>query len=318
MKAIDSLGSLQIFVQVADQLSFAAAARLQGISASAVGKTIARLERQLDVRLFHRSTRSVALTAEGQVFLARCRRALDELEQAEGELRSRSSEPRGSLRVALPLASDMLLSVLSDFNETYPQVRLDLDFDDRLTDVIEEGFDAVLRVGEPADSRLSARRVGSFRRRLVASPGYLARKGVPRTPAELAHHDCLHYRYPTSGRMEAWPLPPSVQIPVTMVCNDMRARVCFAVRGRGIAYLPEHMVRAELDAGELVTVLDEYANARGSFHLLWPSGRHMLPKLRVFVDFVGERLLAEAGAPRAAAPRSRTPRVGVGRKKAPR
>lgn len=295
MKAIDSLGSLQTFLQVADHLSFAAAARLQGVSASAVGKTIARLEQQLEVRLFHRSTRSVALTAEGELFLVRCRRALDELEQVEAELHSRSAEPRGTLRVALPQASTMVLAILSDFTEAYPQIRLDLDFDDRLVDVIEEGFDVVLRVGEPVDSRLSARRVGGFRRLLVASPAYLERKGMPRTPADLVRHDCLHYRFPTSGQMETWPLPPETSIPVAMVCDDMLARVCFAVRGRGITYMPEHMVRAELDAGDLVPVLDEYVDVCGNFYLLWPSGRHMLPKLRVFLDFVAERLLAQQG-----------------------
>ena len=293
MKNLDSLGGLQTFVQVADTLSFVEAGRLQGISASAIGKAIARLEQQLGVRLFHRSTRSVALTAEGQLFLARCRRALEELELAEAELSSRSAEPRGTLRVSLPLVSGLALPVLSDFVEAYPHVRLDLDFDDRLVDVIEEGFDAVLRVGEPTDSRLSARRVGTFRRRLVASPAYLARKGVPRTPAELIHHDCLHYRFPTSGKLEVWPTPPDAEIPIAMVCNDVATRVCFALRGRGIAYVPEHAVRAALASGELVPVLDEHANVCGTFYLLWPSGRHMLPKLRAFVDFVGERLLGD-------------------------
>ncbi|MEV8520985.1 LysR family transcriptional regulator [Dyella marensis] len=291
MKSLDSLGVLQTFVQVADTLSFVETGRLQGVSASAVGKAIARLEQQLGVRLFHRSTRSVALTAEGQLFLARCRRALDELELAEAELTDPSGEPRGTLRVSLPLASSLLLPVLSDFMQAYPQVRLDLDFDDRLVDVIEEGFDAVLRVGEPGDSRLSARRIGTFRRCLVASPGYLARKGTPREPADLLLHDCLHYRFPTSGKLEVWPTPPEVEIPIAMVCNDVDTRVCFAQRGRGIAYVPEHAVRAALASGELVPVLEEYAKVCGTFYLLWPSGRHMLPKLRAFVDFVGERLL---------------------------
>ncbi|MGO4702004.1 LysR family transcriptional regulator [Dyella sp. 2RAB6] len=291
MKTLDSLGVLQTFVQVADTLSFVETGRLQGVSASAVGKAIARLEQQLGVRLFHRSTRSVALTAEGELFLARCRRALDELELAETELTDQSSAPRGTLRVSLPLASSLLLPVLSDFKQAYPQVRLDLDFDDRLVDVIEEGFDAVLRVGEPGDSRLSARRIGTFRRCLVAAPDYLARKGTPREPADLLQHDCLHYRFPTSGKLELWPTPPEVSIPVSMVCNDVDTRVCFAQRGRGIAYVPEHAVRAALAAGELVPVLDDYAKVCGTFYLLWPSGRHMLPKLRAFVDFVGERLL---------------------------
>jgi DNA-binding transcriptional LysR family regulator len=293
MAAVDSLSLLQTFVQVTDTLSFVETGRLQGVSASAVGKAIARLEQQLGVRLFHRSTRSVALTAEGQQFLTRCRRILGELEAAEAELCSQSAEPRGILRVSLPLVSGLVLPVLSDFMEAYPQVRLDLDFDDRLVDVIEEGFDAVLRVGVPDDSRLSARRVGTFRRRLVAAPAYLARQGTPRTPADLVHHECLHYRFPTSGKLEVWPVPPEVEVPIAMVCNDVDTRVCFAQRGRGIAYVPEHAVRAALASGALVPVLDEHATVCGTFYLLWPSGQHMLPKLRVFVDFVGERLLAE-------------------------
>jgi len=290
---VDSLGLLQTFIQAADTLSFVETGRLQGVSASAVGKAIARLEQQLGARLFHRSTRSVALTAEGQQFLARARRILEELELAEAELSSQSAEPRGTLRVSLPLVSGLALPVLSDFMEAYPHVRLDLDFDDRLVDVVEEGFDAVLRVGEPGDSRLSARRVGTFRRRLVASPAYLARRGTPQLPDDLAHHECLHYRYPTSGKLEAWPMPPAVEIPITMVCNDVDTRVCFAMRGRGIAYVPEHAVRAALSTGQLVPVLDEYAQVCGTFYLLWPSGRHMLPKLRAFVDFMSERLLAD-------------------------
>lgn len=290
---VDSLGLLQTFAQVADNLSFVETGRLQGVSASAVGKAIARLEGQLGVRLFHRSTRSIALTAEGQQFLARSRRILGELELAEAELHSQFAEPRGSLRVSLPLVSGLVLPVLSDFMEAYPHVRLDLDFDDRLVDVIEEGFDAVLRVGVPSDSRLIARRVGTFRRLLVASPEYLARRGTPSVPSELMQHDCLHYRFPTSGKLEAWPVPPEVEVPIAMVCNDVDTRVCFAMRGRGIAYVPEHAVRKALTSGELVPVLDEYAQVCGTFYLLWPSGRHMLPKLRAFVDYMGERLLGD-------------------------
>ncbi|MBN8734861.1 MAG: LysR family transcriptional regulator [Xanthomonadales bacterium] len=293
MNAVDSLSSLQTFAQVADNSSFAAVGRLQGVSASAIGKAVTRLEQQLGVRLFHRSTRSVALTAEGKMFLARCRRVLEELEGAEVELSSRTNAPRGTLKVGLPLASPLVLATLSDFAQAYPEIRLDLDFDDRLVDVIEEGFDVVLRAGEPTDSRLNVRRVGGYRRLLVAAPTYLARKGTPRTPADLANHDCLHYRYPTSGRMEIWPLPRETSVPIAMVCDDMRARVCFAVRGQGIAYMPEHMVRAELDAGELVPVLDKHVDVCSDFYLLWPSGRHMLPKLRVFLDFMTQQLHAK-------------------------
>ena len=164
---MDSLNNFVVFVQVAETRSFVAAGRLLGVSASAVGKSMARLEDRLGVRLFHRSTRSVTLTAEGTLFLERSRRILAEIEAAELELRQATDAPRGRLRVSLPLVSSLVLPVLSDFMRMYPDIELDLDFTDRLVDVIEEGFDAVVRTGAPADSRLSARRLGTYRAMLV-------------------------------------------------------------------------------------------------------------------------------------------------------
>jgi len=291
--AMDSLGGLRGFVQVVESGGFAEAGRVLGVSASAVAKSVARLEQSLGVRLFHRSTRSLTLTAEGQLFLVRCRRILAEAEAARGELSSLAGTPKGRLRISLPMNNNVLLPVLGDFMCAYPQIQLDLDFDDRLVDVIEEGFDAVLRVAEPDDSRLASRRLGSFRRCLVASPDYLQRYGTPRLPMDLAAHQCLHYRFRSSGRLEAWPLGAAaagLQLPVSMVCNNIETRLSLALRGCGIAFLPEHSVRAELQAGNLRTVLDDHVDSIGTFHLLWPSGRHMLPKLRVFIDFLGERL----------------------------
>lgn len=194
-RIMDSLNGFVVFVQVAETRSFVAAGRELGVSASAIGKSVARLEEKLGVRLFHRSTRSVTLTAEGTLFLERSRRILAEIDAAELELSQASAAPRGRLRVSLPLVSSLMLPVLGEFMRAYPQIELDLDFTDRMVDVIEEGFDAVVRTGEPADSRLSARRLGSFHMRLVASPDYLARCGVPQTPADLEQHSCLHYRF---------------------------------------------------------------------------------------------------------------------------
>jgi DNA-binding transcriptional LysR family regulator len=290
---MDSLGSLRGFVQVVESGGFAEAGRVLGVSASAMAKSVARLERALGVRLFHRSTRSQTLTAEGQLFLPRCRRILAEAEAARSELGSHAATPKGRLRVSLPMNNNVLLPVLADFMRAYPQVQLDLDFDDRLVDVIEEGFDAVLRVAEPDDSRLASRRLGGFRRCLVAAPDYLQRCGTPQRPADLLDHQCLHYRFRSSGRLETWPMGAAaagLQLPVSMVCNNIETRLSFALRGCGIAFLPEHSVRAELAAGTLRTLLDDYVDSIGTFHLLWPSSRHMLPKLRVFVDFLGERL----------------------------
>lgn len=203
---MENLGGFVVFVQVAETRSFVAAGRALGLSASAIGKRIARLEARLNVRLFHRSTRSITLTAEGARFLERCRRVIAEIDAAEQELTQSTEAPRGRLRVSLPTIGTLLLPVLADFMAAYPEIELDIDFSDRIVDVVDEGFDAVLRTGRPTDSRLSSRLLGHFRQHLVASPDYLERHGAPRTPADLAQHRCLHYRFPSSGKLEIWPL----------------------------------------------------------------------------------------------------------------
>ena len=193
-----------------------------------------------------------------------------------------------------------VLPVLADFMREYPNVELDLDFTDRQVDVIEEGFDAVVRVGEPKDSRLSARTLGDFRRLLVGSPAYFARRGVPLRPADLASHACLHYRYPSSGKIEQWALrraddaagAPEIALPTAMICNNIETRLCFALQGLGIAYLPDFAVREPLASGKLVSVLDEYVDAGGTFRILWPASRHPSPKLRAFIDFLAARVFA--------------------------
>lgn len=291
---MDSLGGFTVFVQVAETRSFVAAGRLLGVSASAIGKSVARLEDKLGVRLFHRSTRSITLTAEGQLFLERSRRILAEIEAAQLELSQSHAAPRGRLRVSLPLVSSLVLPVLGQFMRQYPEVELDLDFSDRMVDVIEEGFDAVVRTGEPADSRLSARKLGTFQTMLVASPAYLAQRGTPMHPGDLAGHRCLHYRYPSTGKLELWPLrvpgEAPVALPISMVCNNIETRVCFALQGLGIACLPDFSIREALADGRLQPLLTSYVAQTGVFHVLWPSGRQMQPKIRALVDFLSERV----------------------------
>lgn len=289
---MDSLNSLTVFVQVAEARSFVVAGGLLGISASAVGKSIARLEARLGVRLFHRSTRSITLTAEGALFLEHSRRILSEIEIAEQELSQVATVPSGRLRVSLPVVSSLLLPVLGDFMRRYPEIELDLDFSDRQVDVVEEGFEAVVRTGKLTDSRLSARKLGSFKMLLVASPDYLERAGTPRQPADLAQHTCLHYRFPNSGKLEAWPLANEneLQIPISMVCNNIETRVCFALQGLGIACLPDFSVQDKLDAGLLRPLLGTYVERTVSLHVVWPSGRYITPRLRAFIDFLSEKV----------------------------
>lgn len=292
---MDSLNGLAVFVQVAETRSFIAAGRLLGVSASAVGKSVARLEEKLGVRLFHRSTRSITLTAEGSLFLTRSRRILAEIEAAELEISQTSAVPRGRLRVSLPLVSSLVLPVLGEFMREYPDIELDLDFTDRMVDVIEEGFDAVVRTGDPVDSRLTARRLGTFRFLVVATPDYLARYGCPQTPADLIQHACLHYRFPNSGKLEQWALrfppgEPELPLPTSMICNNIETRVCFALQGLGIAYLPDFSIREQLAEGQLQPILTDYVERNGIFHVLWPASKHPSPKVRAFVDFLCARV----------------------------
>lgn len=181
---MDRLGSVDAFVRAAELRNFSEVGRQLGISSSAVGKAISRLEERLGVRLFHRSTRSITLTPEGQLFLSRCLRIVDELEAAESEL-SAASSPKGQLRVSMPLVETLLLPVLSSFVREYPDIRLELDFSDRMVNVIDEGFDVVVRTGEATDSRLMTRALGYYTPLIVAAPAYLSRRGVPKVPDDL-------------------------------------------------------------------------------------------------------------------------------------
>lgn len=296
---MDSLSGFTVFIQVAKTRSFVAAGRLLGVSASAVGKSVARLEAKLGVRLFHRSTRSITLTSEGALFLERSQRILAEIEATEQDLLQATTTPQGRLRVSLPLVSSLVLPILGDFMRAYPEIELDLDITDRLVDVIEEGFDVVVRIGEPVDSRLSARQLGSFQILLVAAPEYLERCGVPKRPADLTQHACLHYRYPSTGKLEVWPLQsgmnsPELQLPTSMICNNIEARKSFALQGLGITCLPDFAIRAALADGSLQTVLDKYVERTSTFHVLWPSGRQVSAKVRVFIDFLSERVFPAA------------------------
>jgi DNA-binding transcriptional LysR family regulator len=298
---VDNLNGFVVFVRVAETRSFVAASRLLGVSASAIGKSVARLEEKLGVRLFHRSTRSVTLTAEGTLFLERSRRILAEIEAAELELSQATAAPRGRLRVSLPVVSSLVLPVLGEFMREYPAIELDLDFTDRLVDVIEEGFDLVVRTGNPTDSRLSARKLGHFNSMLVASPEYLARRGIPNVPADLLEHTCLHYRLPHTGKLEPWALrqapgDPELQIPTSMICNNIETRVCFALQGLGIAYLPEFAIAEPLADGRLRSILADRVERAGVFHVLWPASRHPSPKVRALVDFLCARVFPPASA----------------------
>ncbi|RFB67448.1 MULTISPECIES: LysR family transcriptional regulator [unclassified Herbaspirillum] len=292
---MDSLNGIAMFVQVAETRSFTEAARLLGVSSSAVGKSIARMEERLRVRLFHRSTRSITLTAEGSLFLERCRRILSEVDAAEAELSDAAGSPRGRLKVGAPQLTGLLMPVFDSFMQRYPDIDLDIDMSDRMVDVIEEGFDIVIRTGEQHDSRLVARRIGACPHVLVATPGYLTRHGEPAHPSDLARHACLQHRFPATGKLERWPLrredsEPELVLPETITVNTIEPLAYSVMQGRGIAFLPTFLVREALSTGQLRTVLDDYLERTVTFWMLWPASRYASPKLRVFIDHLSQHL----------------------------
>jgi DNA-binding transcriptional LysR family regulator len=296
---LDYLGALAAFVQAAEARNFTVAGQRLGLSSSAVGKAVMRLEEDLGVSLFRRSTRAITLTAEGALFLDRCHRILAELDVARKELTEAAGKPRGRLRVGLPLLGLSFMPRLMMFQQQFPEIELELDFSDRLVNVIDESFDAVVRIGEIEDSRLSMRRLGRYHHHLAASPAYLAQHGKPATPADLHNHRCLRYRYPTSGKIAPWPFQAydsqdGINVPQSSTTNTIDALADMARAGLGIALLPDFIIAADVAAGRLSVLLAPYIDDERSFCVLWPSSRQQLPKIEAFVTFMAASFKAQA------------------------
>jgi DNA-binding transcriptional LysR family regulator len=307
---MDSLNALGVFVRAAETRSFTDAGRRLSVSSSAVGKTISRLEDRLGVRLFHRNTRSITLTPEGELFLESCRRIFSEINKIELELSQSKATPKGRFKVSLPDVGTLMIPTLHGFMREYPEIQIDAEFTDNLIDVIEGGYDAVIRSGEQTDSRLMSRRLGNYRLEVVGSPSYFARHGMPATPDDLKAHTCLHHRYPSSGKLQRWPFAKSgpyaeIDLPVSAAVTTIEPLVSLAGLGLGLACVPNFAVRRQIAEGSLVRVLDEYIEHIGVFSAVWPASQQRSPKLRVFVDYMAEHLFPKA-PPQAAASERRS------------
>jgi len=293
---MDRLNGLLAFVRTAELGSFVAAGRVLQISPSAVGKAVARLEKEVGVQLIQRSTRRMQLTEEGRQFHERCRRILDELDDARSLLAQSREEPRGLLRVSAPVVGHhFLLPLLPDFLARHPEVELDLHFTDRTVDLIDDGIDIAIRSGDLPDSGLVSRPLQSFHLGLWASPGYLRRRGTPKTLADLSHHMAVRFRHPNTGKLLDWPVVDGadhedLRIRTVLACNHIEAVLAAALKGIGIVCLPDFLVREELADGRLVAVLPDHVAATGRFKALWNSTRHLSPKVRAFVDHLDQRL----------------------------
>ncbi|MGM0559591.1 MAG: LysR family transcriptional regulator [Pseudomonadota bacterium] len=290
----DFLPSMAVFVNVVESGSFSAAARNLNLSKSAVSKTISRLEEGLGTRLLNRTTRKLSLTEAGRSYYEGCRRMLNEAEAANQAVHRLSDAPRGTLRVNLPMSFGTLqvAPLLPLFLQRFPEIDLDAAFDDRPVDLVEEGYDMAIRIGVLSDSSLIARRLAPNRRVLCAAPSYLEEQGAPQSPEALAAHSCLLYSYQASG--DSWRLigpdgERRIRVSGRLRLNNGEAIRAAAVAGLGIAYLPTFIAGTDLQAGRLVPILPDWMDdGLGAVHAVYPAGRHLSPKVRVFIDFLAE------------------------------
>jgi DNA-binding transcriptional LysR family regulator len=295
LSEMDSLGALNAFVRAAEARSFTDAGRQLGLSSSAIGKTVGRLEERLGVRLFHRTTRAIALTQEGQLFLDSCRRIFSEIDSVEAEFALTKGAPVGKLRVSLPLVATLMMPTLSGFMRAYPEIELSMEFTDTPVDIVDAGYDVVLIIGEAKDSQLMARSLGRFSYRIVGAPAYFARAGLPLTPDDLITHACLHRKCLMTGKLERWrfatrPTAGVPALPMAAAASTVMPLISLVELGFGIACVPDFAVQRQLLDGSLVEVLEDYMDHTDTIRAVWPSSRFIRPKLRVFVDFLAENL----------------------------
>ncbi|MBB4238434.1 LysR family transcriptional regulator [Rhizobium esperanzae] len=307
---MESLASVFALVYAAEQQSYVAAARVAGVSPSAIGKAVARLESRLGVRLFNRTTRSISLTAEGALLYERYKRIIDDMDDAEATILRSRERPRGRLRVSVPhiVGHHLLMPILPMFAGRFPEIELDMDFEDRVVDLVAEALDVVIRSGDLADARLIARHLGDQHFVVCASPDYFKRHDRPETPDDLSRHTCIHFKYPSSGRIAPWAFHPPYErllLPRSLTFNNTDAGLRAAQDGLGLAHLPVYVAASHIQAGSLTPVLTGFMVPFGSLSLVWPSNRQLSPKVRAFVDFVVENLAARPDAFRPAASLSR-------------
>lgn len=293
MARLDRPRDLRIFAAVADLGGFGRAGAALDISTSQASRAVKRLEDELGTRLLNRTTRQVALTDAGQALLERIGPLLDELDEAAEAVQAATGEPRGTLRVSLPVHFGLrfVAPVAAEYAAAHPHVGLELAFEDRRIDLVAEGFHLAVRIGPLLDSSLLARRLGTTRALTVASPAYLARRGTPEHPRELAAHDVLRYLQHDAGTTLRFG-ETTVRVAGRLASNHGQALREAAVRGLGIVSVPDFLVADELREGRLVRVLEEW-ESQLPITALHPHGRHVAPKVRVFVDLLVERL-AEA------------------------
>lgn len=294
-----NFNDILVFLAVVEAGSFAAGGKAVGVSRSAAGKAIVRLERHLGTRLLNRTTRSLSLTHEGETFRAHALGVVEAIEEAEASVAGGGRTPRGTMRLTVPDAFGrmIVMPILAEFLENWPDVQLEVSLTDRLVDIVDDGLDLAIRIGVThADSSLVSRVVARYPIVLCAAPGYLATRGEPQEVEDLARHDCLYFT--SHGHRQAWKLRDAHQ---GMVKAQGRSRLRLdtgeairgaALAGLGIAYLPRFLVEKDLSAGALTSILPEATADSVDILALYPSKRLLEPRVRHFIDMLVSRLAA--------------------------
>ena len=294
---METLAGMRLLAEVVESGSFSAAGRRLGLAASSVARGIGALEDELGARLLHRTTRKLNLTEAGRLYHERSKRILVEVEEARLSVSQLEAAPRGTLRLNIPAAFGRLhiAPALPDLLASHPALRVDLAMTDAFVDLVEEGVDVAIRIGELEDSSLIARRLAPNRRVLCASPDYLARHGVPGAPADLSKHNCLMYkrqnrsvwRLRNAGRIH------EAEVSGSLIANNADALHVAALGGVGLVILPIWLVGRDIQRGALQIVLADYqvsSGALSNIYAVYPYNRHLSAKVRAFIDFLRQRI----------------------------
>jgi LysR family transcriptional regulator for bpeEF and oprC len=292
---MNKLQAMEVFVQVVDAGGFTRAAENMQLPKATVSTLIQSLEGALSVKLLHRTTRHVSVTADGAAYYERCLRILSDVREAEESLSRTRLSPSGRLRVDAPtgLSSDVIVPALPDFFARYPDILLELGSSDRTVDLIEEGVDCAVRGGQLGDSNLIARRVGILDFVTCATPDYLSRYGRPVHPNDLLRHRCVNYFSSRTGKIIDWDFTRNgervqVALPGHIAVNDTNAYVAAGLAGLGIIQMSTFMMEPMIKSGRFETLLDDWTTDPLPVHVVYPQNRHLSAKVRVFVEWVAE------------------------------
>jgi DNA-binding transcriptional LysR family regulator len=291
---MEDLQRMAVFARVVEEKSFSAAARRLGLSKSLVSKQVSQLERSVGARLLNRTTRALSLTEAGSVFYEHCARIVEELEEAKLAVGRLHSEPRGLLRLTVPVSFGRLhiATALPQFLARHPELKIDMATTDRFVDLADEGYDLAIRIVDHPAPSLVARKLAPVNRKLVATPDYFERHGVPQSPSDLEQHNCLTYTY--FNPQDPWRLRGpegdiSVRATGNLRVNDDDALAASVLQGLGLALLPTFLIGRELQSGQLRAVMSEYIPLERHIYAVYLANRHVSAKVRAFIDFLLER-----------------------------